>query len=290
MIKNSKKQMPDNVSSSPHYDIPVNLEAQLPKEISKRRKQRWFFYVIIILLVLGTLGAILVIYNNNTHLLLKLSGFEDEYNMMGKELSTTKTKLNEADSKISDIEISLAAKQKEIDDKAEEYKQVFFDKEKLEEKVNNLNLEKEDVNKSLEECSTNLSQTHANVFSLIAKLGVGISNADLGKIRLADANLEGEDNDGDGLSNLLEDALGTDKNSRDSDQDGFDDKSEILGSFNPLGSGNMPIDDNFAKKQAGKILLQVEHIGEAWYINPGDDKRYFLGNPEDALKVIIGIK
>jgi len=33
----------------------------------------------------------------------------------------------------------------------------------------------------------------------------------------------------------------------------------------------------------GRILLQVEDAGQAWYVNPGDQKRYFLGRPGDAL-------
>lgn len=36
----------------------------------------------------------------------------------------------------------------------------------------------------------------------------------------------------------------------------------------------------------GRILLQVESHGEAWYINPVDSKRYFLGKPEDAFNLM----
>ena len=37
---------------------------------------------------------------------------------------------------------------------------------------------------------------------------------------------------------------------------------------------------------AGKILLAVESHGEAWYINPADEKRYYLGRPADAFAVM----
>lgn len=44
----------------------------------------------------------------------------------------------------------------------------------------------------------------------------------------------------------------------------------------------------------GKILLQVEENGEAWYVNPDDHKRYFLGRPADAFVIMrqqgLGIK
>jgi hypothetical protein len=32
--------------------------------------------------------------------------------------------------------------------------------------------------------------------------------------------------------------------------------------------------------------LQVEKNGEAWYINPNDLKRYFLGRPTDAFNIM----
>jgi hypothetical protein len=47
---------------------------------------------------------------------------------------------------------------------------------------------------------------------------------------------------------------------------------------------------SFAKSDvsrfSGRILLQVESHGEAWYANPDDGKYYFLGKPEDAFEVM----
>lgn len=40
------------------------------------------------------------------------------------------------------------------------------------------------------------------------------------------------------------------------------------------------------KRLSGRILLQVEEHGEAWYINPVDTKRYFLGRPTDAFNLM----
>lgn len=45
-------------------------------------------------------------------------------------------------------------------------------------------------------------------------------------------------------------------------------------------------DTVFAKKHAGKIFLQIQGSGEAWYVHPLDLKRYFLGRPSDALAVM----
>ncbi|MEK7606773.1 MAG: phosphodiester glycosidase family protein [Patescibacteria group bacterium] len=41
-----------------------------------------------------------------------------------------------------------------------------------------------------------------------------------------------------------------------------------------------------AKRLAGSILLQVESRGEAWYVSPKDLKRYYLGRPADAFRVM----
>lgn len=36
----------------------------------------------------------------------------------------------------------------------------------------------------------------------------------------------------------------------------------------------------------GKIFLEVENNGEAWYVNPEDGLRYYLGRPEDAFAIM----
>ena len=46
------------------------------------------------------------------------------------------------------------------------------------------------------------------------------------------------------------------------------------------------VDLNFAEKHKGKIFLQVEQNGEAWYINPDNSQRYFLGRPLDAFNLM----
>jgi len=42
----------------------------------------------------------------------------------------------------------------------------------------------------------------------------------------------------------------------------------------------------FSKKMSGRILLQVQKNGEAWYVYPVDNRRYFLGRPEDAFNLM----
>ncbi|MBU0722343.1 hypothetical protein KKA93_02720 [Patescibacteria group bacterium] len=51
---------------------------------------------------------------------------------------------------------------------------------------------------------------------------------------------------------------------------------------------------NLAQKLFGRILLQVQSKGEAWYVNPADQKRYYLGRPSDAFNIMkkigLGVK
>ncbi len=44
--------------------------------------------------------------------------------------------------------------------------------------------------------------------------------------------------------------------------------------------------ENFGEKLSGRILLDVEGNGEAWYVYPKDLKRYYLGRPDDAFAVM----
>ena len=41
-----------------------------------------------------------------------------------------------------------------------------------------------------------------------------------------------------------------------------------------------------AERFKGEILLQVDSLGEAWYIYPNNLKRYYLGRPDDAFQVM----
>ncbi len=49
-----------------------------------------------------------------------------------------------------------------------------------------------------------------------------------------------------------------------------------------------------AKKLSGRILLQVESKGEAWYVYPKDLSKYYLGRPADAFNIMrklgLGVK
>ncbi|HOZ56189.1 MAG TPA: CAP domain-containing protein [bacterium] len=53
--------------------------------------------------------------------------------------------------------------------------------------------------------------------------------------------------------------------------------------FSPISAS---ASNNLAASLSGRILLQVEARGEAWYVNPVNLKRYYLGRPEDAYNIM----
>lgn len=126
----------------------------------------------------------------------------------------------------------------------------------------------------------------SDAFDLMRDLGAGITNEDLNKIKVGFITYDDRDDDSDGLTNRFEQAIGTDPREIDTDNDGYNDNLEIENNYNPIGNGTMLIDENFASQHIGRIFLQVEQAGEAWYISPSDKKRYYLGRPADAFAIM----
>ncbi len=124
-------------------------------------------------------------------------------------------------------------------------------------------------------------------YNMMRNFGLGITNIDLKKIPIGiDNRLEEQDSDNDGLHDKMEEALGTDPNNPDSDSDTYPDGHEIKNGYSPLGPGKLSSDINFSNKLKGKILLQVESKGEAWYINPEDGKRYYMKDGDSAYEIM----
>ncbi|RLC38530.1 hypothetical protein DRH27_02020 [Candidatus Falkowbacteria bacterium] len=124
-------------------------------------------------------------------------------------------------------------------------------------------------------------------YDMMKKFGLGITNENLKKIEIGlDNRLEEYDYDGDGLHDKLEEALGTDVFNSDSDNDGYSDGAEVKNGYTPLGSGKFIFDNNLSEHLKGKILLQVESKGEAWYINPKDGRRYYMKDGDSAYQIM----
>ncbi len=279
---NCKKQIPDDSNECFYCGVKINHKEQVSREISSRRYQRWFFYTLIVFIFLGMIGIIIKIYNANNKLITNLTTMEITVKNSKTEINQTKQELDEKNKKLKQTEEELSAKDKELQTKVDKLKKEMSDailssEAKLKEK-----------NQKNSECKIELSKADSNIYSLVINLGTGVSTADLNKIPLADANLKGVDNDQDGLSNEIEEALGTNINSKDSDNDGYTDKNELLKGFNPLGDGIFKKDDEFIKKYSGRILLQVESNNEAWYVSK-NGKKYFLGNPMNGFKAMRSV-
>jgi hypothetical protein len=41
-----------------------------------------------------------------------------------------------------------------------------------------------------------------------------------------------------------------------------------------------------AERLSGRVLLQVQSVGEGWYVNPPNLRRYYLGRPSDAFQIM----
>lgn len=128
----------------------------------------------------------------------------------------------------------------------------------------------------------------AKAWTIMRTLSSGITDKNLAKIPVGIIKTNATDSDNDGLSDNIETALGTNPNDSDSDKDGYDDLTELKNNYDPICDmrWSLQIDNNFIKKNLGKIFLQVEKNGEAWYVNPTDKKRYFLGRPDDAFAIM----
>jgi len=125
-------------------------------------------------------------------------------------------------------------------------------------------------------------------FDIMRAFGLGITTSDLEKIPIGwqERIYNLKDSDSDGLADSLEKILGTDSNKKDTDTDGYDDRTEVTSGYRPTGAGKYAYDSKLIERLTGRILLQVQAKGAAWYINPVDRKRYYLGDPETAYQAM----
>lgn len=85
-----------------------------------------------------------------------------------------------------------------------------------------------------------------SAYGALRKFGLGIKNSDLNKIPVA-----------------LDSALP-----------------------NNYSTSTMPVSSTLVNRLKGRIVIQVENHGEAWYINPTNGHRYYLANGEAAYQIM----
>jgi len=84
----------------------------------------------------------------------------------------------------------------------------------------------------------------------------------------------------------MEIGLGTDPYNPDTDNDDFADSSEIENGYSPFGPGKINYNYNLVNQLEGRILLQVEEHGEAWYVEPKTSKRHYMANGSEAYNIM----
>lgn len=271
-----KKQIPDDANDCGYCGAQINHQDQVVTEISYRRYQRWFFYALIVLIILGMVGVIVRVSNANSENLAKLATAEERFQETEQALEQTEEELSAREQELQQTEQELTQAEQELDKKTKE----------LQEELT----AKAEIREEFEDCQLNLNQADSHLYSLIINLGKGVSNEQLRRIPLADANLEGEDTSGNGLSDIVEIALGTDPEKADTNGNGYDDKTEILSGYDPLNPGQkIDYDWDFVNANKGRILLQVESHNEAWYL-ADDGKKYFMGRPAEAFEILKSVE
>lgn len=124
-------------------------------------------------------------------------------------------------------------------------------------------------------------------YAALESFGLGITDSDLMKIPIGiESRSSLRDGDNDGLPDAVEASLGVAADDADTDADGYTDGREVTSGYLPWSAGSFAYDAGFASHLEGRILLQVESHGEAWYVYPEDHKRYYLGDGEAAYEVM----
>ena len=126
-----------------------------------------------------------------------------------------------------------------------------------------------------------------SAYNALRKFALGVKDSEIMKIPIGlESRFQMTDSDSDGLPDKLEEALGTDPDKADTDGDGYQDGVELRSGHNFLGPEKIIYSSSLINRLKGRILIQTEKRGQAWYINPVDGKRYYLANGEAAYQIM----
>lgn len=259
--------------------VDTSLNEPVNKDVRMRRQQRWVFYAIFILLFLAALILVLKVYADNTALVANVENLNATISQRNKDLEQLRQDLANRNQASESSATNL-------EDLKQQLANNLNDLQTAVAKNKDYELQLSQQNAASSETQLNLERAKANTLNIILTIGTELSAKDIAKIPVADIAVAGIDTDKDGLPDNMEKALGTDPLKADTDNDGYSDKEEIYGNFNPIGSGVLPIDTKFAAKYKGKIILnKVGDVFYGWYVAQ-DAKRYYLGSSDDKFEAL----
>lgn len=126
----------------------------------------------------------------------------------------------------------------------------------------------------------------ADALEIMQSLGLGITTKSIETVPIGLIAQTGSDKDRDGLIDSLEHAIGSNDQLPDTDADGYTDREEVLNGYSPVTPEAYGVDAALVDRLMGRIILQVEDHGEAWYVDPDKGQRFFLGRPAEAFHVL----
>ncbi|MFH1413047.1 MAG: thrombospondin type 3 repeat-containing protein [bacterium] len=246
----------------------ADQEHQTGKAVKFRRQQRWVFYAVITLFFIFAIFIIVKVYNDNSKLLADVNNINLELTQKKTDLDNIKQSMTEKDRALQAADANLGEVQAELAKKTENLQTIVEKNDELGEELNQIKIL--------------LDSAESNVTNLILEIAIKLDAKEINRIALADVQPDTLDSDGDGLSDDLEQAINTDMAAADSDNDGYSDKEEVIGGFNPNGDGKLNLSSKIADNYKGKILLQDAY---AWYVGQ-NGKKYFLGSLDDKFNTM----
>jgi hypothetical protein len=253
-------------------------EMATQKAVGFRRKQRWFFYGVLIVLFLSALALVINVYNSNSRALADLANVQVRYASKEQQVQELQKQLDDLGVSLNDKNLSVVDYQDKLLKATKSLTEVTERNKKLEEEVNT-------AKQSAEELESGLKVNKAVMNNLLTRLAWPMTQVELAKIPVALANANAEDTDKDGLPDELERVLGTDVLKMDSDNDGFDDKAELEGGFNPNGAGKVVAEP--AVNYKNRILVVKNGVvNYIWYVAE-NGKRYYLGSNENEFEYLL---
>ena len=254
-------------------------ENKTGQAIKFRRYQRWIFYALGAVLFLSMIAFLIKVYSDNTALVADLDNLNTQLSQRQQQISSLEADLSSQQQDLLNTNVSLQ-------DAMDELSQTSTELDTALTELATVKSSQDELDENNQTMAQKLDRAEANLSNLISRLGISITLSDLFKIPFPEAEFTGVDIDKDGLPDIMEKIEGTDRLKADSDNDGYDDKSELVSGFDPTGTEPLPINQELADSFKGKIILVKDNDETyAWFV-AADGKRYWLGVLSDHFSAM----